>query len=111
MFEYDKSSKWLIQKHGNGILYLGGVRKVHSWRPLQAELVQPRFRGQIEGFQRLFPHDAVGAQAVTRLKPAHRRLDVGVIDLAGSDTGVEIPGRDAVRVGTDSPPSLEMLHV
>ena len=40
--EFDKSSKWLIQKHGNGILYLGGVRNVRSWRPLQAELVQPR---------------------------------------------------------------------
>jgi hypothetical protein len=39
--KYDKSSKWLIQKHGNGILYLGGVRQVRSWRALQAELVQP----------------------------------------------------------------------
>ena len=40
--EFDKSSKWLIQKHGNGILYLGGVRDVRNWRALQAELVQPR---------------------------------------------------------------------
>jgi hypothetical protein len=40
--QYDKSSKWLIQKHGDGILYLGGVRHVQSWRALQAELVQPR---------------------------------------------------------------------
>jgi hypothetical protein len=40
--EFDKSSKWLIQKHGDGILYLGGVRGVRKWRALQAELVQPR---------------------------------------------------------------------
>src|ERR1700738_372655 len=40
--EFDKSSKWLIQKHGNGILYLGRVREVRSWRALQAEWVQPR---------------------------------------------------------------------
>jgi hypothetical protein len=39
--QYDKSSKWLIQKHGDGILYLGGVRHVRRWRALQAELVQP----------------------------------------------------------------------
>src|SRR5437879_5628773 len=39
--QYDKSSKWLIQKHGNGILYLGGIRHVRAWRALQAELVQP----------------------------------------------------------------------
>jgi len=40
--QFDKSSKWLIHKHGNGILFLGGIRGVRSWRPLQAELVQPR---------------------------------------------------------------------
>jgi hypothetical protein len=38
---FDKSSKWLIQKHGDGILYLGGIRGVRRWRALQAELVQP----------------------------------------------------------------------
>src|SRR5437870_4320352 len=40
--EYDKSSKWLIQTHGDGLLYLGGVRHLRKWRALQAELVQPR---------------------------------------------------------------------
>jgi hypothetical protein len=39
--QYDKSSKWLIQKHGDALLYLGGARQVQTWRPLQAELVQP----------------------------------------------------------------------
>jgi hypothetical protein len=42
MFDYDKTSKWLIQHHGDALLRLAGVRGVVSWRPLQAELVQPR---------------------------------------------------------------------
>jgi hypothetical protein len=42
MFEYDKSSKWLIQHHGDSILRMAGVRDIDSWTALQAELVQPR---------------------------------------------------------------------
>src|SRR5262249_61095700 len=42
MQEYDKSSKWLIQHHGNSILHLAGVHDIIEWRPLQAELIQPR---------------------------------------------------------------------
>ena len=38
---YDKSSKWLIQHHGDSILRLAGVQKVAAWRPAQAEVVQP----------------------------------------------------------------------
>src|SRR5262245_12113035 len=38
---FDKSSKWLIQHHGNAILYLGGARHVRRWSALQAEVVQP----------------------------------------------------------------------
>jgi predicted transposase YdaD len=41
-FRYDKSSKWLIEHHGDSILRLAGVANVESWRALQAELVQPR---------------------------------------------------------------------
>jgi hypothetical protein len=37
----DKSSKWLIERHGNAILYLGGARGVRSWTAVQPELVQP----------------------------------------------------------------------
>lgn len=40
--QFDRSSKWLIQHHGNSILSLGGIDRVSSWRPLQAEVVQPR---------------------------------------------------------------------
>lgn len=42
MAEYDKSSKWLIQHHGDSILRLAQVRDIESWRALQADLVQPR---------------------------------------------------------------------
>jgi hypothetical protein len=42
MFEYDKSSKWLIQHHGDSILRLAGIVGIETWRPLQAEVVQPR---------------------------------------------------------------------
>jgi hypothetical protein len=42
MQEYDKSSKWLIQHHGDSILRLAGVDDIETWKPLQAELVQPR---------------------------------------------------------------------
>jgi predicted transposase YdaD len=39
---YDRSSKWLIERRGNAILYLGGIRDIQSWRSLQADVVQPR---------------------------------------------------------------------
>lgn len=42
MQDYDRTSKWLIQHHGDSILRIAGVHDLISWRPLQAELVQPR---------------------------------------------------------------------
>jgi hypothetical protein len=39
---YDRSSKWLIERRGDAILYLGGIRGIQSWRSLQADVVQPR---------------------------------------------------------------------
>ena len=42
MHEYDASSKWLIEHHGDSILRLGGVQSIEWWRSLQAELVQSR---------------------------------------------------------------------
>ena len=41
MGDYDRSSKWLIQHHGDAILRLTGVEDVVAWEPLQAEVVQP----------------------------------------------------------------------
>lgn len=40
MAAYDRSSKWLIQHHGDAILRLAGIEDVVSWRALQSELVQ-----------------------------------------------------------------------
>jgi hypothetical protein len=40
--EFDKSSKYLVQQQGKGILFLGGARGVRLCRALSAELVQPR---------------------------------------------------------------------
>jgi len=42
MHDYDRSSKWLIQHHGDSILRLAGIRNIESWRALQSEVVQPR---------------------------------------------------------------------
>lgn len=39
---YDKSSKWLIQHHGDSMLRLARVKNIRAWRPAQAEVVQPR---------------------------------------------------------------------
>ena len=39
---YDKSSKWLIQHHGDSMLWLAKVGRIEKWRPAQAEVVQPR---------------------------------------------------------------------
>jgi hypothetical protein len=54
--QYDKSSKWLIQHHGDSVLRLAGIDDIESWTALQAEVVHPRklpdgllevrFRGQ-----------------------------------------------------------------
>jgi hypothetical protein len=41
-FRYDRSSKWMIDHHGDAILRLCGVRDFTAWRPVQSEVVQPR---------------------------------------------------------------------
>lgn len=41
MGDYDRSSKWLIEHHGDALLRLAGVTDVVSWRPRPAEVVQP----------------------------------------------------------------------
>jgi hypothetical protein len=38
----DRSSKWLITHHGDSILRLAGIHGFRSWKPVQAEIVQPR---------------------------------------------------------------------
>jgi hypothetical protein len=41
-FRYDRSSKWLIEAHGDAILRIGGIRDIRAWRPRAPEVVQPR---------------------------------------------------------------------
>lgn len=41
MGAYDRSSKWLIQHHGDALLRIAGVKGIRSWRALQPEVVQP----------------------------------------------------------------------
>ena len=41
-FRYDRSSKWLLEHHGDALLRLGGLAGVTSCRAVQAEVVQPR---------------------------------------------------------------------
>lgn len=38
----DRSSKWMIEHHGDSILRLAGVSGFREWRSAQADLVQPR---------------------------------------------------------------------
>lgn len=92
MQEYDKSSKWLIQHHGDSILRLAGVRDIAEWRPLQAELVQPRrlpdglieARRQGEAEPDLFvlelatyPEERIATQAVRDMALVY--LDRGIV--------------------------------
>lgn len=56
---YDKASKWLIQHYGDAILRIGGVTNLVSWKPIQAELVQP---GQL-------PDGLIEAQLAGEPKP------------------------------------------
>jgi len=39
---YDRSSKWLIQHHGDSMLRMADIGDIDDWRPAQAEVVQPR---------------------------------------------------------------------
>src|SRR5438093_11166717 len=40
--DYDRGAKWMIQHHGDGILRLGRIGPIKSWRALAAEVVQPK---------------------------------------------------------------------
>src|SRR4051812_9515460 len=66
MHEYDKSSKWLIEHHGDSILRLAGVRGIVSWKALQAELVQSR----------RLPDGLIEAKLRREAKPARFVLEI-----------------------------------
>lgn len=64
--KYDKSSKWLIEHFGGSILRLGGLLGVEWWRPLPAELVQPR----------RLPDGLIEAQLRRRARPARFLVEI-----------------------------------
>jgi hypothetical protein len=66
MQQYDKSSKWLIEHHGDSILRLGGVRGIRWWRALQAELVQ----------QRRLPDGLIEAKLRGRTEPSRFLIEI-----------------------------------
>jgi hypothetical protein len=89
--EFDKSSKYLVQRQGQGVLWLGGARDVRLCRALQAELVQPRqlpdgllevfFHGRSKPDYVLvevatYPEKRVAQQALADLTLAHLYLRV-----------------------------------
>lgn len=88
---FDRSSKWLIQKHGDSLLFLGGVAGIKSWRALQAELVQPqrlpdgllevtfRDRDEVDYFLleiATYPERRISEQALNDLTLAYQQLRV-----------------------------------
>ena len=41
MAQFDRSSKWLIQFHGDALLRLAGIEGIVSWQATHSELVLP----------------------------------------------------------------------
>lgn len=89
--KFDKSSKWLVQHQGKGVLSLGGVSDIRRCRALQAEIVQPRqlpdgllevfFRGQAKADYVLvevatYPEKRALRQAFDDLTLAYQQLKV-----------------------------------
>jgi hypothetical protein len=66
MQQYDKSSKWLIEHHGDSILHLGGARGIRWWRALQADLVQSR----------RLPDGLIEAKLRGRAKPSRFLIEI-----------------------------------
>jgi hypothetical protein len=88
MHEYDKSSKWLIEHHGDSILRLAGVRDIVNWRALQAELVQPR----------RLPDGLIEVERVARATPSLFVLEISTYPHARIGEQV---ARDALLVYLD----------
>ncbi len=61
---------------------------------IDLELGEPRVARHVEAVEGLLAHDAVDGDAVARLEAAHRRLDIGIEDVAFAGIGVEIADDD-----------------
>jgi len=113
--EFDKSSKYMVQKQAGGILFLGGARDVVRYSAKQAELVQPRrlpdgllevyFRGRDEPDHVLveiatYPEKRVAEQVTddVMLTYQHFRKLPEVLTLVLHPRGqVEVTGRHEVQ--------------
>jgi len=112
---YDKSSKWLIQHHGDSMLRLAKVARIAAWRPAQAEVVQPRqlpdglleVRLEDEPQDDLFliesieqhapPGEKANLLAVTRMFSFLRYNDLGLLTiLGGKNVMLEVPFLDEI---------------
>jgi hypothetical protein len=60
---------------------------------IDLELIAPRRRRHVERSERRLAHDAVDVEAVTRLKPPYRLLDIGIVNIVANRARIEIAGR------------------
>ena len=67
MQERDKGSKWLIGFHADALVRLAGIRRIASWKAVQAEPVEPRRLpdGLIEVYRRGRPRPILVALEVS----------------------------------------------
>jgi hypothetical protein len=96
----DRSSKWLIERHGDALLKLGGLTGFTSWRPLPPETIAPRRLpdGLIEV---RFPGDAEPRLVLVEIETdADRRIDPQVLEdlMLLAVERRAIPGRGAGAV-------------
>src|SRR6185295_3629345 len=67
----------------------GGRERAQS-HEIDLELVEPRLGRDVERREGDLARDAVARDAVTRLEAAHRRLDIGIVDLALAGARIEV---------------------
>ena len=66
-------------------------------RDVGAKLREPHLGRHVERLEGLLAHDAVDADAVARLEAAHRRLDVGIENIGGARSDIEVADRRKAR--------------
>src|SRR5690348_9041605 len=124
-FRYDKSSKWLIEHHGDALLRLGGVTGIRSWRAVFSDLIQPQqlpdglIEAHVEGRSRpdlflvelyTYPDNRVPGELLDDLLLVYldRHTLPEVLTLVLHPKGnLEVPPRTTLQ----SPLGLSSLHV
>ncbi len=82
MQERDRGGKWLIGFHADALVRLAGIRRIASWKAVQAEPVEPRRLpdGLIEVHRRGRPHPILVALEISTY--AYTRLAKQAADVA-----------------------------